>query len=117
MMTPVTMLGERDVAGTPQARRPAGRRRIAARGAGALALVVPVCLTMALRRNAWGLTSDSVAQQSIARTWFEVGPARPYLPPDTWPLKLRVYVVVEASPLAPPHRVLLESPALAAITA
>jgi hypothetical protein len=129
MMAPVTTLGQREVPGTAaeDARssrrgrlqgvsRPLSRPRHA-RVAVLLALVVPVCAAIVLRRDAWVLTSDSVAQQSIVRTWFAVGHDRTYLPPDTWLLKLPAYVVVEALPLAPPARVLLESAVLAAVTA
>src|SRR4051794_19895799 len=116
MMAPVTTLGERQARGTPSA-RDVPSRGVAVRGLAVLALVVPVCLAIVLRRDAWGLSSDSVAQQSIVQTWFHVGHARTYLPPDTWLLKLPVYVVVEALPLAAAHRVLLESAALAAVTA
>ena len=119
-MTGVTTLGQRE-APAPPAGGPLGwarrRRRARARATAALALVVPVAVAIVLRRDAWVLTSDSVAQQSIVRTWFAVGHDRAYVPPDTWLLKLPVYVVAEAVPLAAAHRVLLESIALAAVTA
>ncbi len=78
-------------------------------------LVLPVVTALVLRRNDWLLTSDSVAQQSVVRTWFAVGHADTYLPPDTWLLKLPFYAVVEALPLAPATRVCAEAVALAVV--
>ena len=49
------------------------------------------------------------------RTWFAVGHARTYLPPDTWLLKLPLYGVVEGLPLAPPSRVWVEAVVLALV--
>jgi hypothetical protein len=124
MMAPVTTLGQREVLGTAAEGMGSSRRRRLpqpisrqARVAVLLALVVPVCAAIVLRRDAWVLTSDSVAQQSIVRTWLAVGHDATYVPPDTWLLKLPVYVVVEALPFAPAARVLVESAVLAAITA
>ncbi|HYJ74958.1 MAG TPA: hypothetical protein VEV65_05120, partial [Kineosporiaceae bacterium] len=120
----MTTLARREVLGTADPAMPRRRTLLTsvwaprpARVAAVLALVVPVCLAIVLRRDAWALTSDSVAQQSIVRTWFAVGHDRAYLPPDTWLLKLPVYVPVEALPLAPAARVLVESAALGAVTA
>src|SRR3954453_6250950 len=117
-MATMTTLGRREVLGTAPVRRAPGRRRVVVlRVAAVLALVVPVGTAIVLRRSDWVLTSDSVAQQSIVRTWFAVGHDRTYVPPDTWILKLPVYLAVEALPLASAHRVLLESVLLAALTA
>jgi hypothetical protein len=72
MMAPVTTLGQREVLGTTaEGARLSLRRPVAprpARVAVLLALVAPVCAAIVLRRGAWVLTSDSVAQQSIVRT-------------------------------------------------
>jgi hypothetical protein len=97
-----------------RARPPVRRRRLTAAGAVAV-LVLPVAAALVLRRNDWLLTSDSVAQQSVVRTWFAVGHDHTYLPPDTWLLKLPFYAVVEALPLAPPTRVCVEAVALAVV--
>jgi hypothetical protein len=121
MMTPVTTLGQReDRRAVAEGAEPSLPRPVAprpARVAVLLALVGPVCAGIVLRRDAWVLTSDSVAQQSIVRTWMAVGHDSTYVPPDTWLLKLPVYVVAEALPLAPAARVLVESAVLAAVTA
>lgn len=53
-------------------------------------------------------TSDSVAQQSLIRTWLDVGHGTAYLPSDTWILKLPLYVVVESLPMPPQVRLVLE---------
>ena len=76
---------------------------------------MPVLAAFVLRRDAWLVTSDSVAQQSIVRTWFAAGHDVTYLPPDTWLLKVPLYMVVEALPLAPTTRLLVESAVLAAV--
>ncbi|MGZ4625436.1 MAG: hypothetical protein ACXV3S_03930 [Kineosporiaceae bacterium] len=93
--------------------RTAGRRRAALLVG--LTLLAPVLAAFVLRRDAWVVTSDSVAQQSIVRTWFAAGHDVTYLPPDTWLLKVPLYVVVEALPLAPTTRLLVESAVLAAV--
>ena len=93
--------------------RTAGRRRAALLVG--LTLLAPVLAAFVLRRDAWVVTSDSVAQQSIVRTWFAAGHDVTYLPPDTWLLKVPLYVVVEALPLAPMTRLLVESAVLAAV--
>jgi hypothetical protein len=125
MMATVTTLGQPEVLGTAAEGSEASRSGRPARPSWSrparigvlLALVLPVCTAIVLRRDAWVLTSDSVAQQSIVRTWFAVGHDITYVPPDTWLLKLPVYVVAEALPLAPAGRLLAESAALAAVTA
>ncbi|MFI7587971.1 hypothetical protein ACIB24_12940 [Spongisporangium articulatum] len=61
-------------------------------------------------------TSDSVAQQALITTWLDVGHVTTYVPPDTWVLKLPVYVVLELLPLSPPARILGAVLALNAIT-
>jgi hypothetical protein len=63
--------------------------------------------------NGWTqYTSDSVAQQSLVRTWLDVGHGTAYLPSDTWILKLPLYVAVESLPLSPDLRLVLEVVAL-----
>ena len=112
----VTGVEERTAPASAAAERAGLRRRVAAAGpAAGLALAAAVVAAMALRRNDWLLTSDSVAQQSVVRTWFAVGHARTYLPPDTWLLKLPLYGVVEGLPLAPPTRVWVEAVVLALV--
>jgi hypothetical protein len=76
-------------------------------------LFVPVAVCVLLRLNRLVVTSDSVAQQSVVLTWLHAGHGRAYLPPDTWLLKLPVYAVVEALPLAPSVRLAVESISLA----
>lgn len=82
-----------------------------------LVLVVPAAVAIVVRLQRLVVTSDSVAQQSVVRTWFAAGHDRAYLPPDTWLLKLPVYLVVEALPLTPSARLLAESIVLAVLTA
>jgi len=67
-----------------------------------LALVVPML-------RAWPPNSDAAAQQSIVLTWLHVGHERAFLPPDTWILKLPLYVVVESLPLSSAARITLEA--------
>jgi len=81
-----------------------------------LALLGPLLAALVLRRDAWPVTSDSVAQQSIVQTWLSAaGHDVTYLPPDTWLLKVPLYAAVEALPLAPATRLLVESAVLAVV--
>lgn len=94
--------------------------RLAARAAPSLIRLLVLTSTVAaglvLRRDAWLPNSDSVAQQSIVQTWFAIGHGTTYLPPDSWILKLPLFVVVEASPLTPAVRLFVEALVLALVT-
>jgi hypothetical protein len=57
-------------------------------------------------------TSDSVAQQSLVRTWLDAGHGTAYVPVDTWILKLPLYVLVELLPIAPGARLSIDVLAL-----
>ncbi|HEY6793239.1 MAG TPA: hypothetical protein VI248_01000 [Kineosporiaceae bacterium] len=86
------------------------------RAAPAAAVVaVPLTLAVVLRLRRLTVTSDSVAQQSVVVTWLRAGHRQTYLPPDTWLLKIPLYAAVEAIPLAPPLRLLVESVSLAVL--
>jgi hypothetical protein len=95
--------------------QPRSRVRLLTAAGAVAVLVVPVVVVLVLRRDDWLLTSDSVAQQSVVRTWFAAGHRLTYLPPDTWVLKLPLYAVVETLPLAPATRVCVEAVALAVL--
>ena len=82
---------------------------------GAAVVVVPLMAVIAARLDRLVVTSDSVAQQSVVVTWFRAGHATTYLPPDTWLLKIPVYLGVEALPLTPSTRLLVESVTLAVL--
>ncbi len=85
-----------------------------------LAAVVPAVLAVgwlcAVRARTTWWTSDHTAQQSILGTWLSLGHATTYLPPDTWLLKLVVYLPVELAPLAPTTRLGLEVVLLQTLT-
>lgn len=93
------------------------RARVARR-AWVAPVVLPTLLVVALvaaRHPRTVYTSDSVAQQSILRTWLDVGHHVTYVPPDTWLLKLPVYLVLENLPLSPQQRILAAVVSLNAI--
>lgn len=77
---------------------------------------VVVAVVVAIRHPVTWYTADSVAQQSILRTWFDVGHDVTYLPPDTWIAKFPVYLLPEALPLDPSTRLLIEALALNVLT-
>lgn len=117
MMAAVTALGQQAAQrGAGAAPRPPARVSRSAASAALVVLLLPVMAAIMLRRHWWMITSDSVAQQSIVRTWFALGHDQTYLPPDTWLLKFPVYGVVEALPIAPSARLIVESLALAVVT-
>jgi hypothetical protein len=68
--------------------------------------VVTVAALCVLRHPRVVYTSDSTAQQSIVRTWFDVGHGTTHVPPDTWALKVPFYLVLESLPLSPPDKLL-----------
>jgi hypothetical protein len=91
-------------------------RKVAPSGAAPAAALLPVvlpCLLMAvvvvLRHASTVWTSDSTAQQSILRTWLDVGHGTAYLPSDTWLLKIPLYAVVEALPLGPHGKLFVDA--------
>jgi hypothetical protein len=108
-MAAVTALGQQAAHGgagaAPRLRAAVSRPAFAA---ALVVLVLPVMVAIVLRRDRWLITSDSVAQQSIVRTWFALGHDQTYLPPDTWLLKVPLYVLVEALPIAPSARLVVE---------
>ena len=82
-------------------------------------LLIPAAVTggLVVLLNGWNqYTSDSVAQQSLVRTWLDAGHGTAYVPGDTWILKLPLYAVVEAFPLPPALRLLLEVVVLNAVS-
>jgi hypothetical protein len=107
----------RVTAGVPGAAGVPGVPGVPGRMAGPLLaaslVAVPLTVSIVLNLQRLTVTSDSVAQQSVVRTWLRAGHGQTYLPPDTWLLKLPLYLVVEVLPLAPPARLLAESAALA----
>ncbi|HEX2808967.1 MAG TPA: hypothetical protein VHN80_22605 [Kineosporiaceae bacterium] len=81
-----------------------------------VALLVPVIAVVVVRFSRLTVSSDSVAQQSIVQTWLRVGHERTYLPPDTWLLKLPVYLLFESLPASPALRLLGESVTLTVVS-
>ena len=76
-----------------------------------LALLLPATAVavLVLVLDRWtDYTSDSVADQSLVRTWLDVGHGTAYVPGDTWILKLPLYFGVESLPLAPGGRLVVE---------
>jgi hypothetical protein len=71
---------------------------------------------LTLRHSRTIYTSDSTAQQSLVRTWLDVGHGLAYVPQDTWALKVPLYLVLENLPLSPMHRLLAAVLALNALT-
>lgn len=61
-------------------------------------------------------TSDSAAQQSIVRTWLDVGHGITAVPRDTWALKVPLYLLLENLPLPPLDRMLAAVLVLNALT-
>ncbi|MBT0772589.1 hypothetical protein KIH74_26840 [Kineosporia sp. J2-2] len=97
----------------PAGTAPAARGRIAA------AIVVPAlvaCLLAVLRHPRVVYTSDSTAQQSIVRTWLDVGHGTTHLPADTWLFKFPLYLVLEAIGLSPVTKLLIAVLVLTALT-
>jgi hypothetical protein len=81
--------------------------------------VLPVILLLpllALRHLRVIYTSDSTAQQSIVRTWLDVGHGTTTVPRDTWALKVPIYLVLENLPLSPRDRLLAAVLVLNALT-
>ena len=81
--------------------------------------VLPAALLMpllALRHLRVIYTSDSAAQQSIVRTWLDVGHGITSVPPDTWALKVPLYLVLEKLPLSPMDRMLAAVEVLGGVT-
>jgi len=68
-----------------------------------------VAATIVVRSLRLVPNSDSVAQQAVVQTWLRAGHDVAYLPPDTWVLKLPVYLLFEALPVPPAARLVLES--------
>ncbi len=62
--------------------------------------VIALAALLALRHPRVIYTSDSAAQQSIVRTWLDVGHGTTSVPSDTWALKIPLYLVLEHLPLA-----------------
>jgi hypothetical protein len=52
-------------------------------------------------------TSDATAQQSIVRTWYDVGHSLTFVPRDTWALKVPLYLVLETFSLPPTDKLLI----------
>ncbi|GAA3607143.1 hypothetical protein GCM10022223_23890 [Kineosporia mesophila] len=83
------------------------------------AMVLPAlvaCLLAALRHPRVVYTSDSTAQQSIVRTWLDVGHGVTHLPADTWLFKFPLYLVIEQFDLAPTTKLLIAVLVLTAAT-
>ncbi|GAB6899822.1 hypothetical protein [Kineosporia succinea] len=83
------------------------------------AVVLPAfvaCLLAVLRHPRVVYTSDSTAQQSIVRTWLDVGHGVTHLPADTWLFKFPLYLVIEQFGLAPTTRLLIAVLVLTAAT-
>jgi hypothetical protein len=78
--------------------------------------VVLLLPLLALRHLRGIYTSDSTAQQSIVRTWLDVGHGTTTVPRDTWALKVPVYLVLENLPLDPRDRLLAAVLVLNALT-
>ena len=82
-------------------------------------VVLPVMLVMvlvALKHPRVIYTSDSAAQQSIVRTWLDVGHGTTFVPRDTWALKVPLYLLLENLPLLPKDRMLAAVLVLNALT-
>ncbi len=73
------------------------------------AVVATLAVTIAARAGRHPMDSDSVAQQAVLWTWRTDGHGTVYLPPNTWWLKFPIYLAVEALPLSPERRLVLES--------
>lgn len=87
------------------------------RPAGAVLLPVAVAVGLGVARHPRVIyTSDSTAQQSIVRTWLDVGHGVTHLPADTWALKFPLYLVLENLPLTPMQRLLAAVVTLTAVT-
>jgi hypothetical protein len=52
-------------------------------------------------------TSDATAQQSIVRTWYDVGHDLTFVPRDTWALKVPLYLALEKLSLPPLDKLLI----------
>jgi len=78
--------------------------------------VVLVVLLLALHHPRTIYTSDSAAQQSIIRTWLDVGHGTTFVPRDTWALKVPLYLLLENLPLQPMDRLLIAVLVLNALT-
>ena len=75
-----------------------------------LAAVIPtslVILLILLTHPRRLYTSDATAQQSIVRTWYDVGHSLTYVPRDTWALKVPLYLVIELFSLPPNDKLLI----------
>jgi hypothetical protein len=84
-----------------------------------LPFMIPLLLVLALatlQHPRVIYTSDSTAQQSIVRTWLDVGHGLTFVPRDTWALKIPLYLVLENLPLRPPDRLLAAVLVLNALT-
>jgi hypothetical protein len=75
-----------------------------------------VLLLIVLQHPRVVYTSDSAAQQSIVRTWLDVGHGTTFVPRDTWALKVPLYLLLENLPLAPLDRMLAAVLTLNALT-
>ncbi|GLY27060.1 hypothetical protein Kisp02_04250 [Kineosporia sp. NBRC 101731] len=83
------------------------------------AIVLPALvagLLAALRHPRVVYTSDSTAQQSIVRTWLDVGHGVTHLPADTWLFKFPLYLVIEQLALDPTTKLLIAVLVLTAAT-
>jgi hypothetical protein len=78
--------------------------------------VVLVVVLLALKHPRVIYTSDSAAQQSIVRTWLDVGHGTTFVPRDTWALKVPLYLLLENLPLQPLDRMLIAVLVLNAVT-
>lgn len=78
--------------------------------------VVVVAVLLALHHPRVIYTSDSTAQQSIVRTWLDVGHGTTFVPRDTWALKVPLYLLLENLPLQPLDRMLAAVLVLNALT-
>jgi len=93
----------------PVAVTPGSRLRRSGTAWVAAGLALLVTGTIVVRSLRLVPNSDSVAQQAIVQTWLRAGHDVAYLPPDTWVLKLPVYVLFEALPVPPAVRLVLEA--------